>query len=653
MIISKLVLVKSSKYYKNLGYDIDDKYIKVDILHLPKGSHVMILSKCDYCNNEKEVSYKNYNRNISINGKFSCSIKCGVLKSKETNLEKYGVESTNQLDSKKYKSKKSLLKKYGVDHVSKLESSKKSKSIKMLSKSNEISNNIKKYWESLERDDIERINNKRELSNIKKYGFKNVSQVELFKEKVKKTNLEKYGGYTYQSNILMSKVIDTNLEKYGVTHSSSNTKIKEKVKKTNLEKYGFECVSKSPIIKKKIIDTNLEKYGVENIMFLPNIVKNLNDKFYKKYKVNSYFKTDEFKNSIKYNPVANEIFRKNLIINNHENYISYISNNISEFKCDCGNSHTFQISSVNFHNRNNSNLPLCTICFPIGENSSLKEIELRNYINSIYEGKIISSYRDGLEIDIYLPDLKIGFEFNGLYWHSEEYKDRNYHIDKTNYFKNRGIRIIHIWEDDWDNKKEIIKSQIINWIGSSTNKIYARKCEIREVGQLDYKLFLDNNHIQGFIRSKIRIGLYYKDELVSLMTFDNLEGRRVMQEGGWNLSRFCNKLNINVIGGASKLLKHFIKYYKPNRIISYADLSWSNGKLYYKLGFELSNISKPDYKYINESVRINKQKFTKSRLRKLGYNTSRTEDEITKELGLSKIYGCGQLKFELLLDKLL
>ena len=647
MLLSKIIKVKSSKYYKDLGYDINERYIEIDIKDLPKGSNSIIESSCDYCDNIKEISYKNYNKNISINGKFSCSIKCGCLKSKETNLEKYGVESTNQLESKKLKNKESLLKKYGVDHVSKLDSVRKSKSDKMKDSGDLVSNRIKDYRRLLTKDEIDKINKKRVDTNLEKYGKENVSQIDETKMKVKKSFIDKYGGYTYQSNILMYKVIDTNLEKYGVTFSSSSDIIKDKIKSTNMDRYGFECVSKSPIIKSKVIETNLEKYGVENIMFLPNVVKSLNDKLYQKYKVNSYFKTDEFRNSLKYNPIGNDIFRNNLIINNNENYIRYIDDNISEFSCDCGHTHTFLISSINFHNRSRLNIPLCTVCYPIGDQKSIKEKELLSFIKSVYENNIISGYRDGLEIDIYLPDLNIGFEFNGLYWHSEEYKEKNYHINKTNHFKSKGIRIIHIWEDDWDNKRDIIKSQIRNWLDSSINKIYARKCDIRNVNKLEYKEFLNNNHIQGFIRSIIRIGLFYNDELVSLMTFDNLEGRGRMEEGGWNLSRFCSKINTNIIGGSSKLLKYFIKVYNPLRVISYADLDWSTGDLYHKLGFNLSNTSKPDYKYLTNNTRLNKQKFTKNKLKNMGHDISKPESKITNEMGLVKIYSCGQLKFEI------
>ena len=309
--------------------------------------------------------------------------------------------------------------------------------------------------------------------------------------------------------------------------------------------------------------------------------------------------------------------------------------------------HICEINQLNYHGRIKNNTTLCTICNPIGDSKSIKEKNLFEYIKSVYNGRIIQSYRDGLEIDIYLPELKLGFEFNGLYWHSEKYKDKNYHLDKTNYFKEKGIRIIHIWEDDFDNKFDIIKSQILNLLGKS-EKVYARKCIIKEVSIKETRQFLDDNHIQGFVNSSVKIGLYHQDELVSIMTFDSFEGRKKMEDGSYNLSRFCNKLGYNVVGGASKLLSYFIKEYKVTRIVSYADKDWSIGNLYYTLGFNNILESKPDYKYIVDGKRVHKSRYKKSRLGIQG--TSITEHQETKRLGIHRIYDCGKIKFEKLLN---
>jgi hypothetical protein len=597
MLITKNIIVKNSKLYKNLGYISEDKYIDISIKDLSTGSNMKIIAQCDYCYLEKEVSYKEYNRNISSNGKYSCSYKCGALKAKDNNLLKYGVESTNSLEEIKIKQKKTILEKYGVEHISKDENTKISKSEKM--KSYDMSSKFKNYWNTITDEEKKNFNTKRINTNIKKYGEENISRIEEVKNKKEETFNKKWGGYTLQSTIL-----------------------REKVKKTILERYGVEDILQSELVKSKIFKTNLEKYG--------NIIPS---------------KSDLVKDKIsKNNVMKKEQFRSKFTISNLPDYISYIGDRKYNFFCnDCNQ--IYIIDYDNYYKRSKSKNPCCTICYPILENKSIKEKELLNFIKLIYIGEIIDNYRDGLEIDIYLPGLNIGFEFNGLYWHSEEYKENGYHLDKLNHFKEKGIRIIHIWEDDWDNNKLILKSQIKNLLGLTENKIFARKCEVKEIIDNSHIDFLSKNHIQGFIRSNIKLGLYVNNELVSLMTFDQFEGRKKMEEGGWNLSRFCNKINCNVIGGASKLLNFFIKTYNPSRIISYADKSWSQGELYYRLGFFKVNESKPNYQYIIDGKRNNKQKFTKQKLLKSGYDKSLTESQIMKNIGY-RIYDCGQIKFQ-------
>jgi hypothetical protein len=264
-------------------------------------------------------------------------------------------------------------------------------------------------------------------------------------------------------------------------------------------------------------------------------------------------------------------------------------------------------------------------------------------------GVIIKNNRTliGKEIDIYLQELKLGLEYNGIYWHSVVFKDKNYHLDKTNKCSDNSIRLMHIWEDDWLYKSEIIKSQILNILGAS-KQIYARKCYLKEVDVEESRKFLNENHIQGFVVSKVKIGLYYDNELVSIMTFDSFEGRKKMEEGGYNLNRFCNKLGYTIVGGASKLLSNFIKSYNPTRIVNYADKDWSIGNLYYKLGFENVGGNGPDYKYVVGNRRVHKSRYKKSNLKI--ENSTVTESEKMRELGISRIYDCGKIKFEMILN---
>ena len=506
----------------------------------------------------------------------------------------------------------------------------------------------KKY--NLSTKDIKKIScNNKNCSNIKikevclyKYGVENPFQLEDVKNKSKKTLNEKYGvDYPIQSNIIKEKIKQTNLEKYGVENYTKTIEYLEKTKIKNLEKYGTEWALQSDFIKDKSKKTNLEKYGVEYPSKSKEFRNSVEKTSLNKWGVRCNLISDKCKEKIKQtnlekygveNYTKTEKYREDSKIANNPFYINYTGDSISLFSCDCGKEHQFEIKSDNYLNRIKNNLPLCTICYPISRQNSIKELEVLKFIEENYKGDILPGYRDHLEIDIYLPEIKLGFEFNGLYWHSEEFKENNYHLNKILYFKERGIRIIHIYEDDWNNKKDIIKSQIKNYLGLTENKIFARKCIIKET--LDSSVFLNNNHIQGNDKSVIKLGLYYNGKLVSLMTFDQFEGRKKMLKSEYNLSRFCNLLNCNVIGGASKLLNFFIKTYKPTRIISYADRSWSEGGLYYKLGFKLAIESKPDYKYIINGKRVHKSNF-KMKNEKL--------EMINK--GVKRIYDCGKLKF--------
>jgi hypothetical protein len=461
--------------------------------------------------------------------------------------------------------------------------------------------------------------------NQERYGVDYYSQTDEYNTKFKKTMINRYGvEYSTQSPEILEKIKETNLERYGVDNIfKDNNYIRSKFK----EKYGVDHPSKVTSIYKRIENTNLEKTGYKSPLSSPDIR-------------NKIIET----NNIRYGsntPSQSDTLRDNLITS-ADGYLKYIGDNVSMFNCE--SEHIFYIDSSNFHNRNRSKIPLCTVCNPIGDSQSIKEKLLFEFIKSIYDGEIIQSYRDGLEIDIYLPELKIGFEFNGLYWHSDKYKDRNYHLNKTKYFNERDIRIIHIWEDEWDLKRDIIESQIKNWIGLTENKIFARKCEVSFIN--DKKIstkFLNDNHVQGVDRSIIKIGLYHKGELVSLMTFNKKEGRDNMMIDEWNLSRFCNILNTNIIGGSSKLLKFFINNKEPKRIISYANKDWSVGGLYYKLGFNNISESIPDYKYIIDGVRKNKQSFKKSNLK----ITNITESEYMKKSHIHRIWDCGKIKFEM------
>lgn len=290
-------------------------------------------------------------------------------------------------------------------------------------------------------------------------------------------------------------------------------------------------------------------------------------------------------------------------------------------------------------------------CPKCSKNLSKPEEGLRKFVKKLDKEIKFNDRRaiKPLELDVLLPKRKIAFELNGIYWHKEDFVGKNYHRDKTIACKEKGIRLIHIFEDEWNNKSDIVKSRISNLLNFTSNKIYGRQCEIKKVSSKECKKFLNYNHIQGNVNSSVKLGLYYEEELVSIMTFGKLRKSlgQSSKEGSWELLRFCNKINTLVLGAASKLLKHFEKNYKPEQLTSYADYRWSEGDLYNKLGFNFIHLSEPNYFYLDpkHTVRYHRYNFTKHKLVKEGYDKDKTEKEIMKERGYHRIYDCGSLKF--------
>jgi len=299
----------------------------------------------------------------------------------------------------------------------------------------------------------------------------------------------------------------------------------------------------------------------------------------------------------------------------------------------------------------NGYLPNCKYCSVYKGYSSVEE-ELINFIKDNYlEGDIILKSRKLLlgnrEVDIYLPNINLAIEMNGLYWHSEIWgKYKNYHLDKTKELLEHNIRLIHILDHEWVTKNNIVKSMLLNLIKKTPNKIYARKCIIKEVDYNTKNNFFINNHIQGDCPSKTNIGLFFNDELVSCMSFGKERFKK--QSESHELLRFCNKLNINVIGGASRLFKHFLKNYSPKNIITFADRRFSQGNLYNVLGFKFIEYTSPNYIYWKNFQIFNRIYFQKHKLKdKLEiFDKDKSEYENMVINGYNRVWDCGNYKFE-------
>jgi hypothetical protein len=299
----------------------------------------------------------------------------------------------------------------------------------------------------------------------------------------------------------------------------------------------------------------------------------------------------------------------------------------------------------------NINPFVCVNCFP-KKSVSEAELELYNWVSCNLNLKIIpqdkSILSNGFEIDIYIPDLSLGIEYNGLYWHSEKVgKNKWYHVTKHNKCLEKNVRLIQIFEDEWIYKKEIVKSRLLHIFNISNNldKIYARKCTIEKISSTIAKEFHELYHIQGRGSGTIAYGLKYNNNLIAVMDFAKLSISKGQEhiENHWELTRFS--VIGHIPGAASKLFKKFIDEYNPESIISYSDLRWNTGNVYLKLGFINSGNTTPNYWYIQGDKRYHRFKFRKDQLVKDGYDENLTEALIMEERGFSRIWDCGHTKW--------
>lgn len=251
---------------------------------------------------------------------------------------------------------------------------------------------------------------------------------------------------------------------------------------------------------------------------------------------------------------------------------------------------------------------------------------------------------DGQEIDLYSDIHKIGIEFNGNYWHSDACKVApDYHKKKSDLAAAKGVFLFHIFEYEWLNPvtKAAIINRLHNLFITNMKKVYARKCIIKDVPVQEATDFLNKNHTQGRAPSQIRLGLYNGTELVALMEFIT---NGINKKYQYELSRFCCKAGYNVVGGASKLFKYFIKTYNPENIISYSDIAKTTGNIYSLLGFIQDSITKPQYHWTNGDITLTRYQCQLKRLTKLGWRKgTETEVEVMTSKGFHKIYDCGKI----------
>lgn len=448
----------------------------------------------------------------------------------------------------------------------------------------------------------------------------------------KKTNLEKLGvEYPFQSSLIQEKGKESCLEKYGVEYYNQTEESQIRRKETSLKKYGVENPSQSDEVKEKARKTNFKKYGVSNASQNEEIKEkrkttNINKLLYAKNQ--NLISVDELsKKFSKYNTtIIDAIKRLNIEII------------------------TFDLDKRYYINSNDIYLLSDYFCKTEMSCTSYSEKELVDFVKSIYSDEIMENTKRIIppkELDIYIPKMKLAIEYDGLHWHDENHIDKNYHLTKTNMCNEKGIDLIHVFEDDWLERKEIVKSMIASRLGVYKEKTFARKCQIKEIEKDQAKIFFDKNHLQGFAYGDLYLGLMFNDELIQCICIN----KKGWHDGNVELTRMVTKLNTQVVGGFSKLMKHISDYIEYKSITSYVYKAWFNGKGYIESGFKIVKENNPSYSYVVNGRRVHKSHFRKDKIKKMFergelkfYDSNKTEHEIMKENKIYRIYDCGTIK---------
>jgi len=473
--------------------------------------------------------------------------------------------------------------------------------------------------------------------------------------KRKETNLKKYGVEVPASNL---KWKDEYERKFGVRHPNQRKEAKKRMRGNNNPSKRIESKEKIKQnrwinkdknellnIRNKTIEKWKENLNVDNPLKSQKIIEKIQKTNISKRGVPWITMDEKVKEKIlrTHQIKMKEIIHQRLKELNLELVNDFI--NVTDrikLKClKCNNVFDSVLDYV-FHEYG-----LCPICYP--RNISNVEKEIKEFIELFFDTEDLI-YNDrkilnGKEIDIFIKSKNIAIECDGIYYHSEIHGiTENYHLEKTESLLRKDIQLIHIFEDEWYQKNNIVKARLKRILNlDNSKKIFARKCQIKEINSNTKDEFLEKYHIQGKDISSIRLGAFYNNELVSVMTFSkgNISKGSKFEEGVWELNRFCSDFNYSVVGIAGKLLTYFKRNYKWYEIFSYADRRWSNGNTYYKLGFELDRITKPNYWYVKGLKRIHRFNLRKQKNEPVDI----PEWKLRQNEGFYRIWDCGNLKF--------
>jgi len=447
-------------------------------------------------------------------------------------------------------------------------------------------------------------------TSIERYGIENPGHSKEGRQKRKETCIRKYGHEHHMQNPeIMDKMKITNTEKYGNNCSLHCEEVDKKTKRSLMEHYGVDHPSKSKEVREKTKKVWMKRYGVEHpqMLLIPeNSRKMLND--------SEWLKQEHCVKKRSCTEIGKELDVSYSVVSSHLR------------------KHGLEVSR----------------CFTSMPEKEIYELTSQHYETSLNVRNIIPPF----ELDLFIAEKKLAIEYNGILWHSFDHvetpQEKTKHLSKTIKCREKDIQLLQIFENEWIDsaKQDVWKSMIASRLGQC-ERIFARKCEIKEIDSGIARAFLNANHLQGAVGASVKLGLFHKEELVSTMTFGK---SRFNKKYEWEMVRFCTKKFTSVIGGASKLLHHFIESRNPESLITYADMRHSNGKMYEKIGLTHLGNSNPNYFYFKlpDLTLYSRVKFQKHKLEKILeiFDPAKSEIENMFANGYRRIWDCGNMVFE-------
>ena len=461
-------------------------------------------------------------------------------------------------------------------------------------------------------NDIPGVSEKRQATMVDRYGVEYAAQSAEVKSKLATARLQHTAADKHATQV---KTRNTMMQNFGVDHHMKLPEQQQKVKNTNLSLYGVEFPLQNSAINAGFHNT----INTRPIEETTRIKAQTQLTFQETYGVNSASQIHLSASTLE-------------ILANKDKFISYIS----------GQPRDKIVEQLGIH-------PHCLYLHAkkydaqhlIASPSKSKfEAEVEAFLHEL-NINFVSNTRGIIppkELDFYIPGLNLAIECCGLYWHSEQSsgRGRDYHHGKFKACKERGIKLITIFEDEWYGQTVKVQNRLRYITKTLKTKVYARNCKVSAIHNDVAAEFVNKHHLQGHTQASINLGLYRDTELVSVMTFSKPRFNSTHQ---YELIRFCS--DGAVVGAASKIFKHFIKTVAPTSIISYSDNRWGWGELYEALGFSYGK-SQVGYQYTNYKLRFNRMQFQKHKLLLQGYDAALTEWQIMQLKGYDRVWDCGQ-----------